>query len=174
MYFNNFIVLLVLISNVKIFTQSNFKFSTDINITLANGLAINKIAGNLDFGEIIYNGSAMTLSRSANEGVEFEVTGGRLRSVTVTFPNMINLNNYNWVNMNGGKNGSISFTPIVERSGGFLGFLFPKTVTSGSSHILDFGNAFGNLFLWVGGTLNINQNQPIGTYNGTFTITIAY
>jgi hypothetical protein len=168
------IVLYLLISNIKIFAQSNFTFSTNINITVTTGLSINKIGGDLDFGEIVYDGSKMTLSRSPDLGVEFEVTGDRRRLVTVSFPRRINLDNNDWVNTYGGTNGTIRFTANMRNTGGSLSYSSSSMIRNGRSYRLSNDYPNGKLYLWLGGSLNINKNQSFGIYNGTYTITVAY
>jgi hypothetical protein len=168
------IVLYLLISTVKILAQSSFTFSTNINITISNGPAINKVNGDLDFGEIIFDGSRMTLSKSPDLGVEFEVTGFRMRQVTISFPNRINLDNYNWVNNFGGIKETMRFTPIVNHTNGSISYIAPSNVRSGRSYRLSNDNPLGKLYLWLGGSLSVSKNQSYGSYNGTFTMTVAY
>lgn len=35
-------------------------------------------------------------------------------------------------------------------------------------------NSQGQYFFWIGGTANLSQDQPLGVYTGSFTISIAY
>jgi hypothetical protein len=35
-------------------------------------------------------------------------------------------------------------------------------------------NASGNYYLWAGGTASLAPDQPIGTYSGSFTISVTY
>jgi len=32
----------------------------------------------------------------------------------------------------------------------------------------------GKLYIWIGGRMTINTNQPYGDYKGTFTLTVEY
>ncbi|MCB9220095.1 MAG: DUF4402 domain-containing protein [Ignavibacteriales bacterium] len=168
------IVLLILISTIELFSQSNFTSSANVSISINNGLAISKVGGDLDFGDLIYTGNRQTLTRSPDLGVEFVVTGNRRNRVSVSFPNRINLDNNDWVNINGGPSGTIRFSPNVRHTNGNINYVGSKKVNSGTSYRLSNDSPNGKLYLWVGGGLLINRNQPYGAYKGTFTITVEY
>lgn len=168
------IVLLLLISTTKIFAQSSFNISTNISISLNNGLALNKVKGDLDFGEIIYTGNRFTLTRSADLGIEFEVTGFSRRNVTVTFSRNVNLNNNDWVDNFGGTKGTIRFTPNVRHTNGNINYVSPRILRNGNTVRLSNDSPLGKLYIWIGGSMTINRNQPYGDYKGTFILTVEY
>ncbi len=168
------IVLLILISTIELFAQSSFTVNSQISISLSNGLSINKVGGDLDYGDIIYTGNRQTLTRTPDLGVEFEVTGYRRNLVSVTFPNNIDLDNNDWVSNNGGTNGTIRFTPTVRHTFGNINYVGSRVVRSGRTYRLSNDSPSGKLYLWLGGRLVVNRNQPYGDYQGTFTITVEY
>ncbi len=168
------IVLLLLISSCKIFAQTVFNSTVDINISLNNGIALNRIKGDLDFGEIIYSGSASTLTKTPDNGIEYEVTGFRRRNITVTYTRNVNLNNYDWVISNGGTNGIIRFRTTARHTNGNLNYVNPVNLSNNARVRLSNDNPYGKLYIWIGGNLTINQNQPYGDYKGTFNLTVEY
>lgn len=168
------IVLLILISTIELFAQSNANSSSTVSVKLRNGLAINKIGGDLDFGDIIYTGNAITLNRTSDLGIEFEVTGDRNRLVSISYPFIINLDNNDWVSMNGGTRGTLRFLSLVRQTGGNKNYVGSNFVFSGASIRLSNDIPYGKLYLWVGGYLIINANSPYGDYVGTYTITVEY
>ncbi|MBK8947015.1 MAG: DUF4402 domain-containing protein [Ignavibacteriae bacterium] len=170
----NIFVLLIMISSCKLFAQSNFNATVDINISLNNGLALNKIKGDLDFGEIIYTGNNLTLSKIPESGIEYEVTGFRRRYVTVSYSRNVYLNNYNWVNINGGTNGTIRFRTVARHTNGNINYIGATNLGNDSRVRLSNTNPLGKLYIWIGGNLTINSNQPYGDYNGTFSLTVEY
>ncbi len=153
--------------------QSSASATATVLAQLKKGLSITQISGNLNFGEIILNGSAQNQSILPSAGVLFRVIGHPNKSVTITFGN-VNLNNNDWVSTNGGTNGTMVFTPVVKHTGSSSTYNNPNDVASGNSYNLVNVSGDGYLYLWVGGSIAIAANQPHGDYTGTFNITVAY
>lgn len=168
------VLLIILLSNVTCYAQNRFSFSTNINLSIVTGLALNKKSGDLDFGEVLVTNQAQTLSMSPGDGVLFEVIGQRGRRVTVTYTRRVTLANNDWVNNYGGDAGNLTFVSDVKRTGKRTTYTNPRNVRSGRSYRLRNDGSFGKLYLWVGGRIRVNSNQPVGDYIGQFTITVAY
>lgn len=129
-------------------------------------LSITATAGELDFGEIILTGSNFTTSINPFSGKIFIVNGQPGRDIMIGFSSSI-LNNNNWVSSYGGQLGSLEFNPDVRLSNNNI-------VLSGDTQTLIFSSGIGELVLNVGGSIDIQSNQPTGNYEGQFTITVAY
>ncbi len=129
-------------------------------------LSITATAGELDFGEIILTGSNFTTSINPFSGKLFIVNGQPGRDITVGFSNSM-LNNNNWVSSFGGQLGSLEFIPDVRLNDNAI-------VLNGDSHTLIIAGGSGELVLNVGGSIDIQSDQPPGNYEGQFTITVAY
>ncbi len=155
------------------YAQSSASASVQVLAQLKKGLSISLIGGNLNFGEIILNGSAQTPSITPASGANFRVIGHPNKSVTITFSS-VTLDNNAWVASNGGSNGTMTFTPTVKHTGSDQTYNNPNDVVSGNSYTLVNQAGDGYLYLWVGGSLAIAANQPHGDYVGTFNITVAY
>lgn len=167
------VVFLVLALSTSLFAQSSASATAEVTAQLKRGLAITNLDGNLNFGEIILDGSPQTPTIGAGAGVRFEVTGHPNKDVTITFAG-VTLDNNAWVIANGGTNGTLTFTPDVEETGSSSTYSSPTTVISGDVVPLVNVTGTGTLYLWLGGSLAIAASQPYGDYTGTFTMNVAY
>lgn len=168
------ILVMSIILTSNIFAQSSANASATVTANLKKGLSMTAIDPSIDFGEIILTaGSAQSNSVAANAGAKFQVVGHPGKAVNVTFANA-SLDNNSWVLANGGSNGSLTFVPSVEQTGGNSTYASASAVSSGNSINLVNNSGDGYLYLWVGGSIDIASNQPHGDYTGTFTITVAY
>lgn len=163
---------IVLTSNI--FAQSSANASATVTANLKKGLSMTAVDPSIDFGEIILTaGTAQTNSVAANLGAKFQVVGHPGKAVNVSFANAA-LDNSAWVLANGGSNGSLTFVPSVEQTGGNSSYTGASAVTSGNSINLVNNSGDGYLYLWVGGSIDIASNQAHGDYTGTFSVTVAY
>jgi len=153
--------------------QTSASASAQVKVVLVKPLSISLYGGDLDFGEFVLTGSNETLTKAAQNGAIFEVTGHPNRYVTVTFGN-VTIDNSAWVAANGGDVGTMTFVPDVKQTGKNSSYANPIDVTSGSSHQLQVQTGLGKLFLWVGGSIGVASNQPQGEYVGTFTVSVEY
>lgn len=165
-------VLLIFVAS-NIYAQSSASATATVLAQLKKGLSISLVGGNLDFGEIILNGSPQTPSIAPSAGANFRIIGHPNKNVTITFNN-VTLNNNAWVSSNGGTNGTMVFTPSIKQTGSSSTYESATDVVSGNSIPLVNVSGDGYLYLWVGGSLSIAANQPHGDYTGTFSITVAY
>ena len=172
-FFKLNVVILMLILGASLYAQNSASANANVTAQLKRGLAITNLDGDLNFGEIILDGSVQTPSIAPGSGVRFEVTGHPNKDVTVTFSG-VTLDNFAWVIANGGTNGALDFTPSVEETGSSSTYSSPNPVTTGDVISLDNVTGTGYLYLWLGGSLDIAANQPYGDYTGVFTMNVAY
>jgi hypothetical protein len=155
------------------YAQSSASATATVLAQLKKGLSISLVVGNLDFGEIILNGSPQTPTINASAGANLRIIGHPNKNVVITFSN-VTLDNNAWVSSNGGTNGTMVFAPVVKQTGSSSTYQSPSDVTSGNSYSLVNVSGDGYLYFWVGGSLLIAANQPHGDYTGNFNITVAY
>lgn len=156
-----------------VYAQSSASATATVLAQLKKGLSISLIGGNLNFGEIILNGSPQSPTIDPSTGANFRVIGHPNKSVVISFNN-VTLDNNAWVSSNGGTNGTMVFAPVVKHTGSNSSYQSASDVVSGNSYTLVNVSGDGYLYLWVGGSLSIAANQPHGDYSGTFSITVAY
>lgn len=168
-----FALSLVLTLSALAYAQTSDNATADVSVRLIKPLSIIHDAGDLDFGEHYLTGSAENLTKNANDGARFRVTGHPNRDVTVNFSG-VTLDNSVWVGANGGTPDDIAFSPSVYHTGTSSTWGGAVVVNNGGSYNL--GNVTGNgtLYLWVGGQLALDADQAQGEYTGTFTISVAY
>lgn len=155
------------------YAQSSASATATVLAQLKKGLSVSLVGGNLNFGEIILNGSPQSPSITPASGANFRIIGHPNKNVVISFSN-VTLDNNAWVSSNGGTNGTMVFTPVVKHTGSSSTYQSASDVASGNSYTLVNVSGDGYLYLWVGGSLSIAANQPHGDYAGTFTITVAY
>ncbi len=159
--------ILFLLSSVG-FCQTAVNSSATVKVKLIKSLKIEKIKGNLDFGEIILNGSNQDLLKKPNEGIEFVILGHPQKEAIVTYQPALLLPEEPT------NKKSLIFLPAVFETGDNINFTSPKNVKSGTAVQLENNNGIGKTFIWVGGKIKLNSNQSEGDYKGTFTISVAY
>ncbi len=167
---NSIIVLIVFLS-VNIYAQSG---SASANVTANVVTPISIITtGNIDFGDVIVMPNAYQVTKSPDSGSKHEVQGNPNSSVTISF-NSVTLDNFSWVAQHGGTTGTMTFVPEVKHTGTNPNYVNPTNVTNGGVYqLIDVGGV-GKLYLWVGGSITVNANQPVGYYTGTFVINVSY
>lgn len=168
---NHLIVLYILTNFTLLWGQTNSSLQNEITIQLTKGLSIKTVNGNLDFGSVVSLSTSQTLSKNPQYGVKYEVNGTSRNKVSIDYSSNVVLSNYNFINQNGGSQGNLTFIADVVETSGYSTFVSPKKIKSGRKIRL---SSEGKLYLWVGGEISISENQPIGNYEGTFSITIAY
>lgn len=166
-------ILIFFTLSISIFAQSNASANANISASLKHGLTIANVGGDIDFGEIVLDGSAQNPSITPGSGTSFLVTGHPNTSVTVTFSD-VTLDNNAWVGTNGGTAGTMTFTPAMEETGSNNTYTGANAITSSSSQTLANVTGVGTLYLWLDGSLSVAADQPAGDYTGTFTVSVAY
>jgi len=150
-----------------IFAQNRNEAAARIKVGIVQGIKIEPVKGNLDFGEIILDKSNSLVKKEPSEGIEFKVTGEPNKTVVVT---------YNETGMlRKDKSGeTLPFNSSVVHTSNSESYANPVAVTNGTSYKLLKNKKSGLLYLWVGGKLNIYPTQSPGNYKGLFNITVAY
>lgn len=143
---------------------SSVSVTATASIIIYRGLTITNIKG-IDFGNVVAGVGTVSITSNDAKAAEFEVTGEPSSSVKVTFQNTS-------VPLTSGKN-SLSmnlFKPIYDVSD-----------NQGSANEATDNGLFttqlgikGNLFLWVGGKVNVPATTPSGTYTGTLGVSVTY
>lgn len=166
-------ILIVLLLFSRVAFSQVYSSSAVARVNMIKPLSIVSIFDKVNFGEIFLTGSAFTRTLDPSNGAIFRVEGHPNRNVVISY-NFTNLNNAQWVSQNGGTVGYLTYEPEVVHTGASSSYNLPKPVLNGSSYQLVNSNGIGVLYLWIGGKIYINANQPIGDYEGTINITISY
>ena len=166
-------LLVILIFWCSIISAQPVSISGTASVNMIKPLSITAINSSINFGEIILTGSAFIYNLNPSQGAVFRIEGHPNRNVVISFSSTA-LSNAQWVSQNGGTVGSLNYTPYVVHTGASSVYDLPQVVTNGGSYQLQNVNQNGILYVWVGGTINIQVNQPIGDYTGTFNITVTY
>jgi hypothetical protein len=160
-----FIIFIIFICT-KNFAQQPGYISGEASVNLIVPLSVQAGSGDLDFGEIIVTGSAFTEKIEPFSGKQFIVIGHPGRNVTIRF-NAVELKNYSWASLNGGKLAKLTFIPKVITKNS-------QSLTDGSSFKLLKSGLVGELQVFVGGEISISSKQPIGQYEGLFILSVTY
>lgn len=172
---NKYIIIYLLFFQSLIFSQlGSTSFDVPISISVNSGLIIKNIAGDLDFGEVLSMNSTQSLSRDPEYGAKFEVNGIPRERISVDYSNSVVLDNSSWLASNSGNLDQISFIPNVRHTRRNENYINSRNLRNGRTIRLRNVNEVGKLYIWVGGDLEINPNQEIGEYVGTFNISVAY
>ena len=156
------ILLSVLIFSAgSLFGQSSA--DTPVNISVKKALSITPVSGDLNFGTMLY-GSSSAATITPDLGAKFLIAGSEVRDINVTYSNVSLLNSF------GGD--PLTFTPEVKETGSSSAYATGGNILNSGVPVstgLD-----GNLYVWVGGSINFDASTPEGEYAGTFTMSIAY
>lgn len=166
-------ILIILLFNFLQLSAQLSSISGTARVNMIKPLSITAINNSINFGEIILSGSAFVYSLHPSQGAIFKIEGHPNRNVVISYTYSL-LSNAQWVAQYGGTVGSLSFTPKVIHTGSISVYDLPEPVINGGSYQLPEENRIGILYVWVGGSLNIQANQPVGDYTGTFNITVTY
>lgn len=147
------------------------------SITVGIGVSVSTTGSNtLNFGDIYSSGSTQIQTISNQNGQKFLVQGNPGNNVIITFNTSVTLDNSLWVAQYGGTSGTMQFTlnPLPVHTLANSNYVNPVTISSGSSVVLTNVSGVGVLYVWAGGQLTVNANQPAGDYNGVFNINVSY
>ena len=150
----------------NIFAQQTGYQSGTASANLIVPLSIEAGKGDLDFGDIIVINSSFREEINPSRGKEFIVKGQANRNISIVFNDVL-LNNHLWVSNNSGQSGTLPFTPEVELKNSIK-------VKSGDNIILEPNGLIGEIKINVGGSIDIQANQPLGDYEGLFVISVSY
>ncbi len=167
------IVMLMLFINTNVYSQAKLNATANVRVSLVESLNLRTVQGNLDFGEIIQSGASSNLSITPNKGLLLEVNGSPGKNVFVNYSD-VTLNNEQWTNSIGGEKGLMKFSPKVEHTKANMNYSDAAKISSGKAYPLEESSGDGLLYLWVGGKIHIAQSQPLGNYEGQFSVTVSY
>ncbi len=167
-----FLIVVVFTTFTSIVAQNSATANVPVTIQLAKGLSISLTSGDLNYGEVILDGTAQTPAKTPDNGALLTVVGHPTKSVDITFANAT-LDNNAWVTSNGGTNDNLSFIPFIEHTATST-YASGNTVNSGNNYGLTNSGGSGYIYLWVGGSIGIGATQEPGDYLGTFSVTVAY
>ncbi len=163
---NILFVLLICFPFQKILSQENTSTSGEASVNLIVPLSIKSSIGDLDFGEIILTGLPIVETILPRNGKKFVITGQLGRIVTIIFNDVVLDNSQSSLNLNG-TFGELFFQPTIITSD-------RVAISNGRSIFLKPDGLIGKIELLVGGSINIDEDQPIGDYEGLFTLSVAY
>jgi len=151
--------------------------TANASLTVLKGVSIAATGPNaLSFGDIFVTSSTQVKSISNELGQQFLIQGNPGSNVIINFSTSATLSNSLWALQNGGTQGTISFStnPLPVHTLSNSNYISPVIVNNGSSVVLTNSNGTGKLYLWVGGNITVNANQPTGDYIGYFNINVSY
>ena len=146
--------------------QNTANTNVPVNATVIQGLTLIVTGGPLNFGSIVA-GTTPAAIVAKSSTVYFTATGDGGHLVGVTFPAMVSMT---------GPGTALTFTPSVYGANNSGGQSSSTQVTSSTSvNLSGSTGSAGNYYFWLGGQLNaIPSGQTIGSYSGTFTLTVTY
>lgn len=165
-------VLLIILFEYSL-SQNIYSSTATATVNMIKPLSISAINSTINFGEIILSGSSFVKNLDPSQGAVFKIEGHPNRNVIISY-SYTTLSNAQWVSQYGGTVGTLSFLPDVVHTGSSSSYQLPKTITNGGSYQLINSGGIGVLYVWVGGSINIAANQPVGDYSGTFNIMVSY
>ncbi len=160
------ILFILLLLSTLIYAQDTGYLSGSAAVNLVMPLSIESGAGDLDFGEILVTSSTSKETIKPRNGKEFIVKGEAKRNVSVVFNN-VELTNLAWLSGRNGTPGYLTFIPDVILGNN-------KKVKSGDNVLLNQVGLSGETRIFVGGSITVKKNQPVGDYEGLFVISVAY
>lgn len=148
--------------------QNAASANANASATIVTAISISKTA-DMNFADVVSSGAPGTVVLSASSSPTRSVTGGAelgnstgISAATFTVA--------------GDPDATYSITlpgSDVTLSDGGVNTMTVNTFTSSPSGTGTLSGG-GTQTLYVGATLNVGANQPNGTYDGTFSVTVAY
>ena len=157
---------LLMSMSLSSYGQSKVLASADVRISLHKALQVNKLQGDLLFGDLVQTGVATRVERTPDKGILFEVNGAPGREITFDFENT-SLTNIS-------DNEQLNFIPNLSHTRNNSSYINPTKVEKGSAYKLENTSGVGHLYLWVGGEVLVNSNLSSGDYSGEFLVTVSY
>ncbi len=146
--------------------QSSVNRTTTVTATVIKALSVvNVTAGStLDLGRVAVGQAApRPINPKASAAFELKASGQPNTAVTVTFAN---------ATLSRAGGGTLTFAPTVSANA-----TESKTQAAqiSSPASLTLSASPGEYYFWVGGGVTtVPANTPVGTYSGTWTLTVAY
>lgn len=144
----------------------NGTVSANVRIKLVKALEVQKVHGDLYFGELVLTGASAKVEKTPDQGVLFQISGQPGKNVTIDFGSpLLTAEN---------SNKNLEFIPTVNHTGNNSQYVNPITVIKGTSYKLVNNQGTGSLYLWVGGEIDVDGTMPYGDYSGQFPVTVSY
>lgn len=145
-------------------SSSSVSTAATASIVIYKGLTITNTKG-MDFGKVPAGAGLVSILSTNQQAASFEVTGEPDSGVKVTLPATN-------ISLTSGKNvlAMSMYKPVYSTTDN-------QKTASLASNTDNFGAVLGskgNLYLWVGGKVNVLPNVPSGTYTGTVSVSVTY
>lgn len=152
-------------------SQNNINVSINVTASVKKGISVINENNAIDFGEIVLSGSSMEIYKAPQEGYKFKIISHPSKPIMINY-SPIQLSPIE--NLESPSQNFLVFVPKVFHTSSNPDFSNPIEVQSGVYYNPANQSGVGVLNMWVGGTLQINQNSLKGDYTGTLSITITY
>ncbi len=143
--------------------SSTANASVTVNTNVVSSISCSN-THNLDLGTVVQGATASVAPTSANAGA-FTVTGTLNSSVSYVFAAPADLTS--------GAN-TLTFTPdipVYNTSNSQTGTNPFGAVAGG---IMSLGAGVTSVYIWVGGSVTPSATQAVGSYSGSYTLTVTY
>lgn len=151
--------------------------TANASLLVLKGVSISVSGSNtLAFGDIFASNSTQTKTITNQNGQKFLIQGNPGSNVIINYSSSVTINNSLWALQYGGTQGTINFSvnPLPVQTLANSNYINPITVNNGGSVVLTNSSGVGKLYLWIGGQITVNPNQPIGDYIGYININVSY
>lgn len=165
------IFLFVFMNFSSLLAQTQGVISIPISVKLIKGIQVETKQSTLNFGEIILGPSNQLIEENPSNGIRFRVIANPNKPVSISFSDIILLNE---TSSEHNESQQIMFFPSVMNTGINESYVNPIQIFSGNSYVAENSNGFGVINLWVGGKINITNQNSAGNYRGTFVINLTY
>lgn len=155
-----FIFSLILVSLLH--SQNNVNVSINVSASLKKGINVISQNNSIDFGEIVLTNTPIEIYKPPQEDYKFNVISHPNKPIIITHDNvyLITKENFNSSNYN-----SIIFITEVYRINLNNKFIDLIRISSGVYYQPANNSNVGELNIWVGGSLQIFQNNFQGDYS---------
>ena len=146
--------------------QNTASAGVSINGEVIKGITLTVSTATLNLGTMVAGTTPAAVSASTSP-IMFTLTGNGSSSISVT---------YLPVSLIGSNGGSLTFASTVIGDSSSASQASAPSISSGASITLGGANySVANFYFWLGGSVgSVPANQPPGSYDGTFTLSVAY
>lgn len=144
--------------------NTNTSVQANASIYIYKGLTVTNIKG-INFGKVAAGAGLINITSKNQQAAEFQVTGEPSSNVKVTMPKTN-------ITLTSGKHTLTMqmYKPVYNTANN-------QQSATESSSTDNFGTTLGskgNLYLWIGGKVDVLPNVSSGTYSGTVSVSVAY
>ncbi len=152
-------------------SQNNVNVSINVSASLKKGINVVTQNNSIDFGEIVLSNTPFEVYKLPQYGYKFKIISHPNKPIMITYDNVYLIANENY---NSSNSNSIIFIPEVYHTNSNNEFIDPIKIFSGVYYQPANNSSIGELNVWVGGILQIFQNNFQGDYSGNLVLTISY